>query len=104
MPLVRTPMIAPTKLYNHVPTISPNQAADMICDAIVRRPKRIATSLGIMGQVMHFLTPKVTETIMNTGYKIFSDSAAAMGGKEKTPKKISREQAAFSRLFKGIHW
>ena len=104
MPLVRTPMIAPTKLYNHVPTISPNQAADMICDAIVRRPKRVATGLGIFGQVMHFLTPKVTETIMNTGYKIFADSAAALGGKEDTPKKISREQAAFSRLFKGIHW
>ncbi|MZR61325.1 SDR family oxidoreductase [Alcanivorax sp. DP30] len=104
MPLVRTPMIAPTKIYNHVPTISPTQAADMICDAIVRQPKRIATQLGIMGQVMHFLTPKVTETIMNTGYKLFSDSAAALGGKENTPKKISREQAAFSRLFKGIHW
>lgn len=104
MPLVRTPMIAPTKLYNHVPTISPSQAADMICDAIVRRPKRIATGLGIFGQVMHFITPKITETIMNTGYKIFSDSAAALGGKEDTPKKISREQAAFSRLFKGIHW
>ncbi|EKF74456.1 short chain dehydrogenase [Alcanivorax hongdengensis A-11-3] len=104
MPLVRTPMIAPTKIYNHVPTISPAQAADMICDAIVRQPKRIATNLGIMGQVMHFITPKVTETIMNTGYKLFSDSAAAMGQKEGTPKKISREQAAFSRLFKGIHW
>lgn len=104
MPLVRTPMIAPTKLYNHMPTISPAQAADMICDAIVRRPKRIATHLGIMGQVMHFITPKVTETIMNTGYKLFSDSAAALGKKEDTPKKISREQAAFSRLFKGIHW
>ena len=104
MPLVRTPMIAPTKIYNHVPTISPTQAADMICDAIVRQPKRIATNLGIMGQVMHFLTPKVTDTIMNTGYKLFSDSAAALGGKEGTPKKISREQAAFSRLFKGIHW
>src|SRR5699024_7442435 len=75
MPLVRTPMIAPTKLYNHVPTISPHQAADMICEAIVRRPKRIATSLGVLGQVMHFITPKVTETIMNTGYKIFSDSS-----------------------------
>jgi NAD(P)-dependent dehydrogenase (short-subunit alcohol dehydrogenase family) len=104
MPLVRTPMIAPTKIYNHVPTISPNQAADMICDAIVRQPKRIATSLGIVGQVMHFLTPKITETIMNTGYKIFSDSSAALGQKEKTPKRISREQQAFSRLFKGIHW
>ena len=104
MPLVRTPMIAPTKIYNHVPTISPAQAGDMICEAIVRRPKRIATSLGIVGQVMHFLTPKVTETIMNTGYKIFSDSAAAKGQQEDTPKRISREQQAFSRLFKGIHW
>lgn len=104
MPLVRTPMIAPTKLYNHLPTISPTQAADMICDAIVRRPKRVATGLGIFGQVMHFLTPKITETIMSTGYKIFADSAAAQGGQETTPKTISREQAAFSRLFKGIHW
>ncbi len=104
MPLVRTPMIAPTKLYNHVPTISPNQAADMVCDAIVRRPKRIATSLGILGQVMHFVTPKVTETIMNTGYKVFSDSAAASGSKDATGKRLRREQAAFSRLFKGIHW
>ena len=104
MPLVRTPMIAPTKIYNHVPTISPNQAADMICDAIIRQPKRIATQLGILGSVMHFLTPKVTETIMNTGYKLFSDSAAALGQKEDTPKRISREQRAFSRLFKGIHW
>ncbi|MBZ2190489.1 SDR family oxidoreductase [Alcanivorax sp. JB21] len=104
MPLVRTPMIAPTKIYNHVPTISPNQAADMICDAIIRQPKRIATQLGILGSVMHFLTPKVTETIMNTGYKLFADSAAARGEKEDTPKRISREQRAFSRLFKGIHW
>ncbi|WP_111658219.1 SDR family oxidoreductase [Isoalcanivorax indicus] len=104
MPLVRTPMIAPTKIYNHVPTISPSQAADMICDAIIRQPKRIATQLGILGSVMHFLTPKVTETIMNTGYKLFSDSAAALGQKEDTPKRISREQRAFSRLFKGIHW
>jgi NAD(P)-dependent dehydrogenase (short-subunit alcohol dehydrogenase family) len=104
MPLVRTPMIAPTKLYNHVPTISPGQAADLICDAVVRQPKRIATGLGILGQVMHFITPKVTETVLNTGYKLFSDSAAAMGKKESTPKQITREQAVFSRLFKGIHW
>lgn len=102
MPLVRTPMIAPTKIYNHVPTISPSQAADMICDAVVRKPKRIATQLGIMGSVMHFITPKITETVMNSGYKIFSDSAAAKGQNENA--KTVREQRAFSRLFKGIHW
>ena len=104
MPLVRTPMIAPTKLYNHVPTLSPSQAADMVCEAVVHQPSRIATGLGVLGQVMHFITPRVTETIMNTGYKIFQDSAAAAGEREPTPKRISREQAAFSRLFKGIHW
>jgi len=105
MPLVRTPMIAPTKIYNHVPTISPSQAADMICDAIVRKPKRVATQLGIMGSVMHFLTPKITETVMNSGYKIFSDSAAALGKDgTKEDSKVIREQRVFSRLFKGIHW
>lgn len=102
MPLVRTPMIAPTKIYNHVPTISPSQAADMICDAVIRKPKRIATQLGIMGSLMHFITPKITETVMNSGYKIFSDSAAATGQSESA--KTVREQRAFSRLFKGIHW
>lgn len=102
MPLVRTPMIAPTRLYNHVPTISPSQAADMVCDAVVRQPKRIATGLGILGQVMHFLTPRLTETVMNTGYKIFTDSEAAAG--RRSSRHISREQAAFSRVFKGIHW
>ena len=45
MPLVRTPMIAPTKIYKYVPTLSPEQAADLIAYAIVKRPKRIATNL-----------------------------------------------------------
>ena len=30
MPLVKTPMIAPTKLYDSVPTLSPEEAADLI--------------------------------------------------------------------------
>jgi hypothetical protein len=30
MPLVRTPMIAPTKIYKYVPTLSPEQAADLV--------------------------------------------------------------------------
>ena len=34
MPLVRTPMIAPTKIYDHFPTITPDEAADLICEAM----------------------------------------------------------------------
>ena len=47
MPLVRTPMIAPTKMYENVPTLSPEQAADLVVEAIVYKPVRIATRLGI---------------------------------------------------------
>ncbi|HET9678422.1 MAG TPA: SDR family oxidoreductase, partial [Solirubrobacterales bacterium] len=43
MPLVRTPMIAPTKIYDSFPTISPDEAADLICEAIRAKPKQINT-------------------------------------------------------------
>jgi NAD(P)-dependent dehydrogenase (short-subunit alcohol dehydrogenase family) len=103
MPLVRTPMIAPTKMYEQVPTISPEEAADMIGDAIIRRPYRIATRLGIFAQVMHSLFPKVGETVMNTAYRMFPDSAAAKG--EKMPEqRPSNEMIAFATLMRGIHW
>ena len=49
MPLVKTPMIAPTKFYDNVPTLSPDEAADLVVDAIIHKPVRIATRLGIMG-------------------------------------------------------
>ena len=32
MPLVRTPMIAPTKIYDYFPTITPERAADLILE------------------------------------------------------------------------
>src|SRR5690606_15470054 len=35
MPLVRTPMISPTKLYESVPTLTPEQAADLVAEAII---------------------------------------------------------------------
>lgn len=103
MPLVKTPMIAPTKMYNHVPTYTPDEAADLIAEAIIRKPKRIATRLGTTASVMHSLAPKVTEVILNTAFNLFPDSAAARGVKGETPA-VSAEQMAFSQLTKGIHW
>ena len=46
MPLVKTPMIAPTKMYDSVPTLSPDEAADMVVKGD-QKPSRIATHLGI---------------------------------------------------------
>ncbi len=103
MPLVRTPMIAPTKMYDNVPTISPEQAADMVKDAIIRRPQRIATRLGIFAQVTHALAPKSMEVIMNSAFNMFPDSAAAKG-KTSGGHRSSPEQVAFASLMRGVHW
>jgi NAD(P)-dependent dehydrogenase (short-subunit alcohol dehydrogenase family) len=41
MPLVRTPMIAPTKLYHRLPALTVDQAASVVCDAVVSRSRRV---------------------------------------------------------------
>jgi len=103
MPLVRTPMIAPTRMYENVPTLSPEQAADLIVEAIVYKPVRIATRLGIFGAVSHAIAPKLTQILLNTAFNMFPDSAAAAGKKEGETK-LSPEQMAFAQLTQGIHW
>lgn len=104
MPLVRTPMIAPTKIYQSVPTISPDEAAGFVKQAIIERPTRIATRLGIFSQVAYSLAPKVWQVLMNTAYKLFNDSSAAAAGVKKNQEKPSSEQIAFASMMRGIHW
>ena len=104
MPLVKTPMIAPTKLYDHVPTLTPDDAGDMIVDAIVNRPVRIATRLGIFGQVLHAAAPRVAQIIMNTTYRMFPDSSAAKGKSDAKPALPSADQIAFTQIMRGIHF
>lgn len=104
MPLVRTPMIAPTKIYESVPTISPEDAADLIKQAVIYRPQRIATRLGIFAQVLHAIAPKISEIIMNSAFRMFPDSAAAMGKRPGREERPTQEQVAFASLMRGIHW
>lgn len=104
MPLVKTPMIAPTKIYDSVPTLTPEEAADMVAHAIIYRPKRIATRLGTFAQVLHAIAPKLGEIVMNTGYRMFPDSLAASGSKSGEKAKVSTEQVAFAAIMRGIYW
>ena len=107
MPLVKTPMIAPTKLYNHVPTLTPEQAADLVVEAIVYKPVRIATRLGIFGEILHAVAPKATQIILNTAFRMFPDSPAASGRKKKEGEpdvELTPEQMAFAQITQGIHW
>ena len=103
MPLVRTPMIAPTKIYNNVPTLAPEEAADMIAQACVYKPVRIATRLGITGQVLHAFAPRIAQIVMNTSFRMFPDSEAAKGEKGGKPQ-LSAEAVALQQMMRGIHF
>ena len=103
MPLVRTPMIAPTKIYNNVPTLAPEEAADMIAQACVYKQVRVATRLGITGQVLHALVPRIAQIMMNTSFRMFPDSEAAKGDKGGKPQ-LSAEAIAMQQMMRGIHF
>ena len=116
MPLVRTPMIAPTKMYDRFPTITPEEAADMISEAIIHKPKRIATPMGTLGQVLYALNPKSIDYILNTAYHLFPDSSAAKGDKkpardepgasapQTAEEQANNQQVLFANLMRGVHW
>src|SRR3954453_18013978 len=120
IPLVRTPMIAPTNIYDAFPTLSPEEAAVMLTDAIIDKPKRVASRLGTFGQVLYAVSPKSVDRIMNTAYKIFPDSKAAKGEKDKSKDgsdgkgkddggkkkdgEMSTEAIAMAYLMKGVHF
>ena len=104
MPLVRTPMIAPTKLYDAFPTITPEDAADMICEALRSRPKHMGTPLGTTGEVLSALAPGAVDRILHLAYRVFPDSAAARGEAEGAEERASLEQLAMANLMRGVHW
>jgi thioester reductase-like protein len=103
MPLVRTPMIAPTGMYDAFPTATPEEAADMITRAMIYKPKKVATRLGTFGEVLYALAPKSVDVILNTAFKLFPESHAARGEKGKD-EEVSAEGVAFAHLMRGVHW
>jgi NAD(P)-dependent dehydrogenase (short-subunit alcohol dehydrogenase family) len=105
MPLVKTPMIAPTRMYDSVPTLTPDEAADLVVKGIIERPSRVATRLGIFASVVNALAPKAYEVIMSTAFELFPDSAAAKGDKDAPGDRApSQEQIAFAAMMRGVHW
>jgi short-subunit dehydrogenase len=99
MPLVRTPMIAPTKIYDRFPTLSPKDAGHMIAEAIRKRPKRMGTTLGNIGQLSYAIAPGAQDLVVNRAYHLIPE------GDQKQPDHTpSAEERAFVRATRGVHW
>jgi len=99
MPLVRTPMIAPTKLYRYMPALMPNEAAMMVAKAIVKKPNSIASGMGKFASATYSLAPAINVGIQSIGYRIFPSSSAA----QTTDTKPTLAQRAFARILPGEH-
>jgi NAD(P)-dependent dehydrogenase (short-subunit alcohol dehydrogenase family) len=123
MPLVRTPMIAPTDIYKAFPTLTPEEAAQMLTDAMIDKPKRMASRLGTFGEVLYAVSPKTVDLVLNQAYNLFPDSTAAKSkktkdgedgdGKEKKAlpadqkkgdEEMSTEAVAMAYLLRGVHF
>ncbi|NKQ56643.1 SDR family oxidoreductase [Amycolatopsis sp. K13G38] len=108
MPLVRTPMIRPTKIYDAFPTKSPNEAAEMVLRALKERPKHIGTPEGYLIQAAYTFLPGLVDAVAYEGYRIFPDSAAAGGTGEiklgKGERRLSKAATRLVKLTRGFHW
>jgi short-subunit dehydrogenase len=115
MPLVRTPMIAPTGIYKSFPALEPPEAAQKVADAMMDKPKRISTRLGTFTQATYALSPKTFDQIANALYKLFPEKdpkkkeaeKRAKEDAEKPAKKdeeVSAEGMALAYLMRGVYF
>jgi thioester reductase-like protein/short-subunit dehydrogenase involved in D-alanine esterification of teichoic acids len=123
MPLVQTPMIAPSRRLNPLPPISAEHAAAMVVRGLVEKPVRIDTPMGTLADVGTYFTPKLARRVLHQLYLGFPDSAAARGvapvepqasqSPERRPKRPARAVPTLRiprpikravRLVPGVHW
>jgi NAD(P)-dependent dehydrogenase (short-subunit alcohol dehydrogenase family) len=103
MPLVRTPMVAPTKMYEQFELMQPEQAAAGVCAAIIDHPGRMATPLGTFAQLLELFAPTIGRAIRSESYRLLPDSEAA-GGAPAPGAHASREVGALASLTRVIRW
>lgn len=99
MPLVRTPMIAPTKLYKYMPALTPEQAAEMIAKAIIDKPPSVASTMGKFASATYALVPSINVAIQSAGFSVFPSTKAAQT-KDRKPNLM---QKAFAKILPGEH-
>ncbi|MBJ7386519.1 MAG: SDR family oxidoreductase [Mycolicibacterium sp.] len=63
-PLVKTPMIAPTRAYDGVPGLSADEAADWMVTAARNRPVRIAPRMAMTADFVNTFAPGAVDAVM----------------------------------------
>jgi short-subunit dehydrogenase len=103
MGLVRTPMISATTIYDRFPALAPEDAAEMLCHAMIHRPRRVSAPFGQFAAFADAISPQLMDRVRSQGFQLFDDSNAAKGEK-KPDEPISNTGKAFAEVTRGIHW
>jgi short-subunit dehydrogenase len=105
MSLVRTPMIKATTIYDRFPVLTPDDAADVLCEAIRHRPRRVSPPFGQIAAFADAMSPRIMDRVRNQGFQLFQDSAAARGQKPaKGDAEVSAQGRVFAEVTRGVHW
>ncbi len=103
MPLVKTPMTAPTTIYKAFPMITPQEASELVIKGMIGTPRKVTTGLGRTGEVIHAVSPELADRILGTAYNLFPESAAAKGTAGSRDQ-ITPEAIAFAHVMRGVYW
>ena len=98
MPLVRTPMMESTTIYQAFPMRSAAEAADLIVKGIVEQPKRVATPVGNLFEFAYGVAPAAIDRVLNAAYQLYPES----GDKKDQGEPVSRDAAMFQRVFRAV--
>ena len=84
-------------------TLRPEATASVV-RACIERPVRVATRLGVFGQVLNATAPRLAQFVMNTAFRMFPDSEAARGRRGEVDDSLSAEAVAMQQVMRGIHF
>ena len=101
LPLVRTAMVAPSRVYERFPLLRAERAADIVCEAVARRPERLATPLGKLAQLVEALAPSLNRAFMSESFRLLPESEAA-GGSPGAEQRLAPEVLAMAALMRGV--
>jgi NAD(P)-dependent dehydrogenase (short-subunit alcohol dehydrogenase family) len=76
VPLVRTAMLAPTRIYDAFPALGAEQAARRIGWAVVTRPVRVAPRWATLLEVVHAVAPGLLQWVFTHGHEPFHRAMA----------------------------
>ncbi len=98
MPLVKTPMMKSTTIYDAFPMRTPQQAADLIVDGIIHRPKRVAIPMGNLFEFAYGIAPNAIDRVLNAAYQLYPES----GDKKDQREPVTGDAAMFQKVFKAV--